>query len=54
MAQQNRFMIRNEFSKPLTLNIEPEGAFFLLGQRSRGLRDRRVHHGSCHRHIKPL
>ena len=31
MAHQNRFMIRNEFSRPLTLNIEPEGAFFLLG-----------------------
>ena len=31
MAQQNRFMIRNDLSKPLTLNIEPEGSFFPLG-----------------------
>ena len=32
MAQQNRFMIRNDLSKPLTLNIEPEGAFFPLAK----------------------
>ncbi len=32
MAQHNFFQIRNGFSKPLTLNIEPEGAFFPLAQ----------------------
>jgi hypothetical protein len=32
MAYQNRFVIRNDLSKPLTLNIEPEGAFFPLGK----------------------
>jgi hypothetical protein len=31
MAQQNRFIIRNDLSMPLTLNIEPEGSFFPLG-----------------------
>jgi hypothetical protein len=31
MAHQNHFMIRTEFSKPVTLNIEPEGAHFPLG-----------------------
>ena len=31
MAQQNRFIIRNELSKALTLNVEPEGGFFPLG-----------------------
>jgi hypothetical protein len=31
MAQQNHFIIRNELSKPLTLNLEPEGSFFPLG-----------------------
>ena len=25
MANQNRFLLRNDFSKPLVLNIEPEG-----------------------------
>ncbi len=30
MAQHNRFVIRNDFSKSLTVNIEPEGAFFPL------------------------
>jgi hypothetical protein len=32
MAHHNRFVIRNELSRPLTLNIEPEGAFFPLGK----------------------
>jgi hypothetical protein len=31
MAQQNCFVIRNDFSGPLVLNIEPEGTFFPLG-----------------------
>jgi hypothetical protein len=30
MAHRNRFVIRNDFSQPLALNIEPEGAFFPL------------------------
>jgi hypothetical protein len=32
MAQRNHFVIRNDLSKPLLLNIEPEGAFFPLGK----------------------
>jgi hypothetical protein len=32
MAQSNRFVIRNDMSKPMILNIEPEGAFFPLGK----------------------
>jgi hypothetical protein len=32
MAHHNHFVIRNDLSKFLTLNIEPEGAFFPLGQ----------------------
>ena len=32
MAYNNRFVIRNDLSKSLTLNIEPEGAFFPLGK----------------------
>src|SRR5262245_46453616 len=32
MAHQNRFVIRNDLSRPLTLNIEPEGALFPLGK----------------------
>jgi hypothetical protein len=32
MAQQNQFVIRNDLSRSLTLNIEPEGAFFPLGK----------------------
>ncbi len=32
MVHHNRFVIRNDFSKSLILNIEPEGAFFLLGK----------------------
>lgn len=32
MARRNYFAIRNDLSKPLTLNIEPEGAFFPLGK----------------------
>jgi len=32
MVHRNLFFIRNDFSKPLTLNIEPEGALFLLGK----------------------
>jgi hypothetical protein len=31
MAHHNRFMIRNDLCKPLTLNIEPEGCFSPLG-----------------------
>jgi hypothetical protein len=31
MAHHNHFIIRNDLSKSLTLNIEPEGAFFPLG-----------------------
>jgi len=30
MGGQNQFAITNRMSKPLTLNIEPEGAFFPL------------------------
>ena len=30
MAHHNHFVIRNDLSKSLTLNIEPEGAFFPL------------------------
>jgi hypothetical protein len=30
MAHQNQFVIRNDLSKSLILNIEPEGAFFPL------------------------
>ena len=32
MAQHNQFVIRNDLSRSLTLNIEPEGAFFPLGK----------------------
>ncbi len=32
MAHHNHFVVRNDLSKPLTLNIEPEGAFFPLGE----------------------
>ena len=32
MVQHNRFVICNDLSKCLTLNIEPEGAFFPLGK----------------------
>ena len=32
MVHHNHFVIRNDLSKSLTLNIEPEGAFFPLGQ----------------------
>jgi hypothetical protein len=32
MAHRNYFVIHNDLSKSLTLNIEPEGAFFLLGK----------------------
>ena len=32
MAHNNRFAIRNDFSKSLMLNIEPDGAFFALGK----------------------
>lgn len=32
MAHQNRFIIRNDSPGSLTLNIEPEGAFFSLGR----------------------
>ena len=32
MAHQNHFVICNGLTKPLTLNIEPEGAFFLLNK----------------------
>jgi hypothetical protein len=31
MLHHNRFVIRNDRSSPLTLNIEPEGAYFSLG-----------------------
>jgi hypothetical protein len=31
MAKRNQFLIQNDLPKPVTLNIEPEGAFFLLG-----------------------
>lgn len=30
MAHSNRFLIRNDSSTALTLNIEPEGVFFCL------------------------
>jgi hypothetical protein len=30
MVNRNHFVIRNDWSRPLTLNIEPEGAFFPL------------------------
>jgi hypothetical protein len=32
MAHHNRFIIRNDLPGLLTLNIEPEGAFFPLGR----------------------
>ncbi|MCI0459626.1 MAG: hypothetical protein L0Z62_21970 [Gemmataceae bacterium] len=32
MPHRNHFVIRNDLSKSLTLNIEPEGAFFPLGK----------------------
>jgi hypothetical protein len=32
MAHRNQFVIRNDLSKSLFLNIEPEGAFFPLGK----------------------
>jgi len=32
MARHNRFVIRNDLSNPVTLNIEPEGAFVSLGK----------------------
>jgi hypothetical protein len=32
MAHKNHFVIRNELAGSLTLNIEPEGAFFPLGK----------------------
>ncbi len=32
MAQHNQFVIRNDLPDSLTLNIEPEGAFFALGR----------------------
>jgi hypothetical protein len=32
MAHHNQFVIRNDLSRPLILNIEPEGAFFPLGR----------------------
>ena len=32
MARHNQFVVRNDLSKSLTLNIEPEGAFFRLGK----------------------
>jgi hypothetical protein len=32
MAHHSHFVIRNNLSKPLTLNIEPEGAFFPLNK----------------------
>jgi hypothetical protein len=32
MAHHNHFVIRNDLSQSLTLNIEPEGAFIPLGQ----------------------
>ena len=32
MAHHTHFVIHNDLSKSLTLNIEPEGAFFLLGK----------------------
>jgi len=32
MSHGNQFIIRNDLHTPLTLNIEPEGAFFPLGR----------------------
>ena len=32
MAHRNQFVIRNDLSRSLILNIEPEGAFFPLGR----------------------
>jgi hypothetical protein len=32
VPHRNHFVIRNDLSAPLTLNIEPEGAFFPLGE----------------------
>jgi hypothetical protein len=32
MAHHNQFVIRNDLSGPLVLNIEPEGAHFPLGK----------------------
>ena len=32
MARHNQFTIRNDWSVAVTLNIEPEGAFFPLGK----------------------
>jgi hypothetical protein len=32
MARHNHFVICNNLSRPLTLNLEPEGAFFPLGK----------------------
>jgi hypothetical protein len=32
MVHRNKFAIRNDLPKPLTLNIEPESAFFPLGK----------------------
>ncbi|HET6883977.1 MAG TPA: hypothetical protein VFI31_27740 [Pirellulales bacterium] len=30
MSHQNQFSIRNDFSQPLTVNVEPEGVFYCL------------------------
>jgi hypothetical protein len=32
MANRNQFVIQNDLPKSLTLNIEPEGALFSLGE----------------------
>ena len=32
MAIRNRFVIRNDFARPVTINIEPESVFFPLGK----------------------
>ena len=32
MAHHNQFLIRNDLPKSLTVNIEPEGAFFPLAK----------------------
>ena len=32
MSRHNQFVIRNDLPKPVTLNIEPEGAFFPLNK----------------------
>jgi hypothetical protein len=32
MANRNQFVIHNDLTKSLTLNIEPEGALFSLGK----------------------